>query len=69
MTKQSVCAVIVTYHPTPQMLEHLRDVQAQVQELVVVDNGSNSDEVAALRIGARTFGFHVCENGNNLVIA
>ena len=69
MTKQSVCAVIVTYHPTAQMLEHMRDVQAQVQELVVVDNGSNSDEVAGLRTGARAFGFHVYENGKNLGIA
>jgi len=51
------------------MLEHLRDVQGQVQELVVVDNGSTSDEVAALRIGARSFGFHVCENRKNLGIA
>src|SRR5579862_6760349 len=69
MTNQSVCAVIVTYHPTIKMVEHMRAVQAQVQELVVVDNGSNSDEVAALRSGARSLGFHLCENGKNLGIA
>lgn len=69
MTKQSVCAVIVTYHPTVKMLEHMRAVQAQVQELVVVDNGSNSDEVAALRSGAQSLGFHLFENRKNLGIA
>ena len=69
MNKQSVCAVIVTYHPTSQMVEHLRNVQAQVQELVVVDNGSTSEEVAGLRIAAQSFGFQLCENGKNLGIA
>ena len=69
MTAQSVCAVIVTYHPAIKMLEHMRAVLAQVQELIVVDNGSNSDEVAALRIGAQSLGFHLCENGKNLGIA
>jgi rhamnosyltransferase len=69
MTSQSVCAVIVTYHPAVKMLEHMRAVLAQVQELIVVDNGSNSDEVAALRIGAQSLGFHLCENGKNLGIA
>jgi rhamnosyltransferase len=69
MTEQRVCAVIVTYHPSVDMLEHMRDVQAQVQGLVVVDNGSNSEEVQALRNGARFIGFHLLENGKNLGIA
>ena len=69
MTSQSVCAVIVTYHPSARMVEHLREVFAQVQALVIVDNGSNLDELEPLRLEIRTRGFQLIENGENLGIA
>jgi rhamnosyltransferase len=69
MTAESVCAVIVTYHPSAAMLENMREVLAQVQGLVVVDNGSNADEVDAMRRASQTLGFHLIENGENLGIA
>jgi rhamnosyltransferase len=69
ITVQSVCAVIVTYHPDTAALENMRNVLAQVQELVVVDNGSSTDEVHALRITSRDLSFHMIENGQNLGIA
>jgi len=69
MTEQSVCAVIVTYHPSAKMLENISKVFAQVQELVVVDNGSSADELAPLRVASQTFGFQLVENGENLGIA
>jgi len=61
MTAQSVCAVIVTYHPSAKMLENIAQVLAQVQGLVVVDNGSNADELAPLRVAS--------QNGKNLGLA
>jgi rhamnosyltransferase len=69
MTAQSVCAVIVTYHPSAEMLENLSNVLAQVQGLVVVDNGSNPVELNPLRVASQTLGFHLIENGENLGIA
>jgi len=69
MTAQSVCAVIVTYHPSAKMLEHMSNVLAQVQGLVVVDNGSNIEELDPLRAASQTLGFHLIENGENLGIA
>ncbi len=69
MTAQSVCAVIVTYHPSAKMLESMSNVVAQVQGLVVVDNGSNDDELDPLRVASQTVGFQLIENGENLGIA
>jgi rhamnosyltransferase len=69
MKTQSVCAVIVTYHPDIKILEHIANVLAQVQGLVVVDNGSNANAIEALRGASRTHGFHLIENGKNLGVA
>lgn len=69
MKAQDVCAVIVTYHPDAEMLEHMSTVLAQVQGLVVVDNGSNDDELGPLHAARSALGFHLIENGENLGIA
>lgn len=69
MTAQSVCAVIVTYYPSVEMVEHMSDVLAQVDGLVVVDNGSHPGELDPLRVASQTLGFQVIENGENLGIA
>ncbi|NDL65646.1 rhamnosyltransferase [Acerihabitans arboris] len=49
-----VCAVIVTYHPDPVLFaELLAAIAGQVQELVIVDNGSSAARVEALTAFAR----------------
>ena len=63
MKAQFVCAVIVTYHPSAQMPAHIPNVLAQVQGLVVVDNGSNPVELNPLRVASQTLGFQLIENG------
>lgn len=68
-TDRSVCAVIVTYHPTADMIENLSKVFAQVQGMAVVDNGSDAEELSRLRAASQTLGFHLIENGENLGIA
>lgn len=68
-TTRSVCAVMVTYHATAEMLESIPRVMEQVQALVVVDNGSNSDELNLLRVATQASGVHLVENGENLGIA
>jgi len=69
MTARSVCAVIVTYHPNAGMLENLPQVLAQVQGLVVIDNGSSVEELGPLREKKQSLGFHLIENSENLGIA
>ena len=69
MTAQSVCAVMVTYHPTPDMLHNIGRVMAQVQGMVIVDNGSSADEIDMLRKVRQVLDFQLIENGDNLGIA
>jgi len=69
MIAQSVCAVIVTYHPTPKMLENASKILAQVQGLIVVDNGSSCYELEPLRAMSQTFCFQMIENRENLGVA
>jgi rhamnosyltransferase len=69
MNATDVCAVIVTYQPNATMLERIPNVLAQVQGLVVVDNGSSEDELGPLRAATIALGFNRIENGENLGIA
>lgn len=69
MKAHSVCAIIVTYHPSSRMLENIPKAAAQAQGLVVVDNGSNPDELNLLRAKSQTLGFDLIEEGENLGLA
>lgn len=69
MTEQEVCAVVVTYHPDSSMIQNLSAAIAQVNAMVVVDNGSNPDAIAALRSARNNHGFNLIENQENLGIA
>ena len=69
MSDPSVCAIIVTYHPSLDMLKNVDLVLDQVQGLVVVDNGSNPDQLTPWRTASRDRGFELIENGVNLGIA
>ena len=69
MNEQKICAVIVTFHPSPKMLMSIPEVMKQVHGLVVVDNGSNPPALDPLRILTKQAGFHLIENGQNLGIA
>jgi rhamnosyltransferase len=67
--ENSVCAVIVTFCPGQQVLSNLRKVLPQVQDLVLVDNGSSMELLEPFH-GAKTeLGFTMLENGENLGIA
>jgi rhamnosyltransferase len=66
---QAVCAVIVTYHPSTTMLEDIPKVLAQVQRLIVVDNGSSAEELTPWRSASTSLKFELVENGTNLGVA
>jgi rhamnosyltransferase len=69
LNTHSVCAVITTYHPTSEMVANLSKVRAQAQGMVVVDNGSNPEELSSLRQAATELGCRLIENGDNLGVA
>lgn len=64
-----VCAVIVTFRPRTEDLGNLALVRPQVEDLVVVDNGSSGEELLSLRAASRLLNFALIENGQNLGIA
>ena len=69
MIADSVCAVVVTFHPDEDIAENLRLLRSQVQGLIVVDNGSPQNSVSLLRKASSSIGFALIENGENLGIA
>ena len=38
-------AIVVTFHPRPEYLQNLAKIRTQVDVLVVVDNGSSSEQL------------------------
>jgi rhamnosyltransferase len=68
-TEERVSAIVVTFHPRTEYLENLAKIRAQVDLLVVVDNGSNDEELQPLRNASRELDFNLTENGDNLGIA
>ena len=67
---QSVCAVLVTYHPDIDRLERaLHAVRGQVGHVVVVDNASGSRVREWLAMQSAKFGTEVMNMGENLGIA
>ena len=66
---QSVSAIVVTFHPTPEHLQNLAKIRVQVDLLIVVDNGSADTELAEIRRAGQDLCFTLIENGQNLGIA
>ena len=67
--KESICAVIVTYHPDFSFPKHALSLNDQVGSLVIVDNNSNSSAVSMLRLMACQQNVHLILNDENLGIA
>jgi len=62
-----VLGVVVTYNPGPDLRENLTSVRAQVNELLIVDNGSA--DAHAVEVIGRECGCLVVRNGENLGLA
>ncbi len=68
MTSGKVCAVVVTFRPGPADLDHLVRIRPQVEDLVVVDNGSAGAAIEQLRALSEALCFTLIENRENLGI-
>jgi rhamnosyltransferase len=69
VTAKTVCAVIVTYNPRPTFVENIVNVAAQVDHVVVVDNGSSTETEQHLDELETRLGCKVIRNCQNLGIA
>ena len=59
----SVCAVVVTYNIGRAYLANFAAIKDQVDKIIIVDNGSDDEEVAVLRQHKRTNDFVLVEGG------
>jgi rhamnosyltransferase len=64
-----VCGVIVTFRPRVEDLGNLARVRPQLEHLVIVDNGSQEEQLHLLRAASHALDFAFIENGQNLGIA
>jgi len=60
---------MITYHPGTKVIDNISKIIAQVPGLVLVDNGSDADELDMIRKARQAFDFHLIENGENLGVA
>ena len=67
--KNTVCAVVVTYRPRPDLMENLARLNSQVAETIVVDNGSGVDTIEMLRESRIELRNRLIRNERNLGIA
>jgi len=62
-------AVVVTFHPSAQDLQNIAAIRAQVDLLIVVDNGSSAEDLTRMRLSSQAPGSVLIENGENLGVA
>jgi rhamnosyltransferase len=66
----NVCAIIVTYHPELDELEHsIAKLRSQVDALVLIDNASGELACEAIRLMAKKYDGQLIENSSNVGIA
>lgn len=62
---QTICAVMVTYHPDEMITERIRRVVAQVPQMVIIDNGSVASSIQRLKGIAEQAPVHLILNSRN----
>lgn len=67
--RQGILAIIVTYHPPLNLIENIRAIQSQVDQVLIVDNSIDSEaQERVLKITQQT-GIQLIQNKKNLGIA
>jgi rhamnosyltransferase len=69
MSAPSVCAIFVTYNPPPTFIENIASAGAQVDHVVVIDNGSSRKTEELLKELETSPDRDVIRNDQNLGIA
>lgn len=69
IVKKSVCAVVISYHPSVEFIENIRALETQVNEIIIVDNCSSPSGRAIIEESATGDYVTVIYNSANLGIA
>jgi rhamnosyltransferase len=69
LKENSVCAVVVTFYPGPDLTTNLDLLSRQVDHIVVVDNGSRMETLSLFDFLKEQLGCTILRNGTNLGIA
>jgi rhamnosyltransferase len=69
LQKKDICAVIVTYNPGPDFPGCAARIAEQVQDLLFIDNNSNSRSVAMISETCSDLNAHLILNRQNLGVA
>jgi rhamnosyltransferase len=64
-----VCAIVVTYHPSPGILDNIAALRPEVEQVFVIDNGSSGPSLGYLQALDRSPQCHVRFNAANRGIA
>lgn len=65
----SCCAIIVTFHPDTELTQNIVALRSQVDEIMIVDNGSGDESKGLLGQLAQLSGVSIIYNRENLGIA
>ena len=69
MNSNSVCCIFVTYNPPTKFMNNFNVIVEQVEKVVIVDNGSNSENVEMLNELSLNNNVELILNHDNLGIA
>lgn len=69
LKKDSICAIVVTYHPDRELPMRIKRTAKQVDKVVIVDNGSSVTCLRMLHELCSRQGIHLIANAHNLGIA
>jgi rhamnosyltransferase len=68
-SKETICAVFVTYHPDAKFPERVARMAPQVAHIIIVDNNSKEEAVRMLRVLCDAGNFELIENNDNFGVA
>jgi len=68
-TPETVCGVVVSYHPDRDFFDRIKRIVPQVRQTVIVDNGSSSQMTERMRELADEYDIHLILNHHNAGLA
>lgn len=68
-TKETICGVVVTFHPDSDLPGRVERIARQVSQIVIVDNASGEPTIGQLRELGRSLPVQLIENSENRGIA
>lgn len=65
----NICAIVITYHPDKGLFERIRQINQQVDRVVIVDNNSSAASLSMIEKISKELGVHLILNDTNFGVA